>query len=63
MLNIHVCCKKMELAIEEEGIAVESDGEVAVPGCCGGGCNVLNNIKFCPFCGTEIETVNDSIRP
>ena len=24
-------------------------------GCCGGGCYVLEDIKFCPFCGSELE--------
>ena len=25
-----------------------------VNGCCHGGCFVLQNIKFCPFCGTRL---------
>ena len=25
-----------------------------VNGCCGGGCYILENIKFCPFCGTRL---------
>ncbi len=25
-----------------------------VNGCCGGGCYVLSDIKFCPFCGTKL---------
>ena len=29
-------------------------GDWAVNGCCGGGCYVLTDIKFCPFCGTEL---------
>lgn len=24
-------------------------------GCCGGGCYVLENVKFCPFCGRELK--------
>ena len=23
----------------------------AVPGCCGGGCYILQEVKYCPFCG------------
>jgi hypothetical protein len=30
------------------------DGSWNVNGCCGGGCYVLNEIKFCPFCGTKL---------
>lgn len=31
-----------------------SDGMWAVNGCCGGGCYVLEDIKFCPFCGAKL---------
>jgi hypothetical protein len=30
------------------------DGSWAVNGCCGGGCYVLTDVKFCPFCGTKL---------
>jgi hypothetical protein len=30
------------------------DGTWAVNGCCWGGCFVLGNMKFCPFCGTKL---------
>jgi hypothetical protein len=34
---------------------IELDGEVwNVLGCCGGGCNVLEDIHFCPFCGSKL---------
>lgn len=26
-----------------------------VNGCCGGGCYVLNDLKFCPWCGNKLE--------
>lgn len=26
-----------------------------VYGCCGGGCYVLTDIKFCPWCGTPLD--------
>lgn len=32
------------------------DGKWYVNGCCGGGCSVLNDINFCPFCGTQLPT-------
>ncbi len=34
---------------------IEHDGEAwNVNGCCGGGCYVLQDIKFCPFCGAAV---------
>lgn len=33
----------------------ESDGTWNVNGCCGGGCYVLDDIKFCPFCGAKLS--------
>lgn len=34
----------------------DDNGTWVVNGCCGGGCYVLTGIKFCPFCGTKLET-------
>ena len=31
------------------------DGSWNVNGCCGGGCYVLCDIKYCPFCGAKLE--------
>jgi len=28
-----------------------TNGTWSVNGCCGGGCYVLTDVKFCPFCG------------
>lgn len=33
-----------------------AEGEWHVNGCCGGGCYVLSDIKFCPFCGTKLPS-------
>jgi len=30
-------------------------GPWAINGCCGGGCFVVVNMRFCPYCGTNIE--------
>ena len=30
-----------------------SDGTWSVNGCCGGGCHVLSNLRYCPWCGTR----------
>lgn len=32
-----------------------SDGGWHVNGCCGGGCYVLSDIKFCPYCGSGLD--------
>jgi hypothetical protein len=34
----------------------DADGETwNVYGCCGGGCYVITQMRFCPFCGTGLE--------
>ena len=34
----------------------DQDGETwNINGCCGGGCYVVNAMRFCPFCGTKLE--------
>lgn len=30
------------------------DNNWAINGCCGGGCYVIREMKFCPFCGTKL---------
>jgi hypothetical protein len=32
----------------------EEDGTWNINGCCGGGCYVVSDMKFCPFCGTKL---------
>ena len=27
----------------------------SINGCCGGGCYIIQKIKFCPFCGIELN--------
>jgi hypothetical protein len=39
-------------------IEQSDDGSWHVNGCCGGGCYVLNDIKFCPFCAAKLPTAN-----
>jgi len=31
----------------------QKDGTWSIYGCCGGGCYVVNGMKFCPFCGAK----------
>lgn len=32
----------------------QDNGKWAINGCCGGGCYVVDEINFCPFCGTKL---------
>lgn len=42
-------------SIEPIGQIEQVDGEWHVNGCCGGGCYVLVDLKFCPFCGFKLS--------
>lgn len=33
-----------------------AEGTYDVAGCCGGGCNVLDGLRFCPWCGSKKNT-------
>lgn len=32
----------------------DDDGTWNITGCCGGGCFVVDQIAFCPFCGKSV---------
>ncbi len=32
----------------------QGDGTWAINGCCGGGCYVVNDMRFCPYCGAKL---------
>jgi hypothetical protein len=32
----------------------DKNGSWNINGCCGGGCYVVTEMKFCPFCGTRV---------
>lgn len=55
MNGLQICCPGFEAAVVDDHIFCEEDGEVSVPGCCGGGCNILSDIKHCPYCGRRIQ--------
>lgn len=55
-----LCCKEFDEAIEKGKIEQFKDGECGkpewnIPGCCGGGCFVLIDIKHCPWCGYKLR--------
>jgi len=33
---------------------IDDDGSWNINGCCGGGCYVVTNMRFCPYCGAAI---------
>jgi hypothetical protein len=34
----------------------DDDGETwNINGCCGGGCYVVTDMRFCPYCGTKLQ--------
>jgi len=50
------CCEAFqEQTVERyEGFEQLDDGTWAILGCCGGGCFVVEQMKFCPYCGTRL---------
>jgi hypothetical protein len=48
------CCKKFEDALEDSTLERDADGSYNVNGCCGGGCYVLSEVNYCPYCGTKL---------
>jgi hypothetical protein len=43
------------LCQSDDGQVVQADnGTWSVTGCCGGQCDVLTEMRFCPFCGKAI---------
>jgi len=56
------CCKKFKEQAElEDRFAIQDDGTWAINGCCGGGCYVVVDMKFCPYCGGKILIRNESL--
>lgn len=43
-----------ERAALDAQIERAADGTWSVNGCCGGGCYVLTEVRFCPFCGADV---------
>ncbi|MFH1505670.1 MAG: hypothetical protein ABIE94_01630 [archaeon] len=49
------CCEEFELKTNDTVGKFEFCEGWNIEGCCGGGCYVVTNIKFCPFCGIELK--------
>lgn len=41
---------------------LDENGTWNINGCCGGGCYVVTNMRFCPYCGAKLADVNPSDR-
>jgi hypothetical protein len=54
------CCKRFAEHADREfnsngGFEKREFSEMwNINGCCGGGCFVVRDVKFCPFCGTNL---------
>jgi hypothetical protein len=51
-----VCCKDWEEKVNQP-VEYSKDG-LSINGCCNGGCLVIYDIKFCPFCGKKLDLEN-----
>lgn len=58
-----VCCTRLQEDLAEVRPQIESYMSEdptklswSINGCCGGGCFVLKDIRFCPFCGAPLPT-------
>lgn len=55
------CCEKFAADVREskfELITFDADSYTTwvVAGCCGGGCYVISDMQYCPYCGTQTDT-------
>jgi len=61
-MKIKFCCEKFadrfSHNLNRPSAIVKDQGKWYVNGCCGGGCFVISNMKFCPWCGTKLEDKN-----
>jgi hypothetical protein len=57
------CCSRFAEAVDKNSGEFERDeaGRWNIGGCCGGGCYVVEDMRFCPFCGTEISPKSENI--
>ncbi len=52
------CCERMKQASTGidciEFVVFSDHSSWCVPGCCGGGCYVLQGMEYCPWCGSKL---------
>jgi hypothetical protein len=56
------CCDKFKEEVEKDRVGFEKDnaGEWNIVGCCGS-CYVVNDMRYCPFCGTELKAHKEKL--
>ena len=54
-MEITCCHQGSEVGKVIDGLTwVDESYGWCLPGCCGGGCYVMTNMVFCPFCGQAL---------
>jgi hypothetical protein len=54
-----ICCDKFSEKYGKYNVGFEFYEGWHVNGCCGGGCYVLSDILFCPFCGSRLPVSDE----
>lgn len=56
--DVHHCCDKLNDLMDSNTFFYYPDESIgfAIDGCCGG-CFAATEMKFCPFCGTELRVL------
>lgn len=58
------CCGRLAEKVEDGQVEYDTNADSwDVNGCCGGGCFVLVDLKYCPFCGQKLEAQSDNALP
>lgn len=55
------CCEQFESKANRESrdyLFEPYNGAWVINGCCGGGCFVVSNMKYCPYCGVELKELS-----
>ena len=50
------CCDEFDELVTAAQFKRLDDGTWVVNGCCGGGCYVITDMRFCPFCGSALTS-------
>mgnify|MGYP001559384963 CR=1 FL=1 len=58
------CCDAMIRCFNAPDAIEWADEESgwSIPGCCGGGCYVMEQMIYCPFCGSEMPKLEEDRR-
>lgn len=48
------CCEEFQKNLDDPITYNDLRHSWNIEGCCGGHCYVLDNVRFCPFCGAKL---------